>query len=568
MVDTIRRRMIPAIAALVILTGILVVRLVSIQFGIDIDYFARLAEAEYSTPREVLPPRGVIYDRNGVQLATNRLEYEIGVSPVFIIDREGTADALAEATGLPHDELLVKMSSPDTPYVLVQRPAPPDVGQRLLTADLDGVVVNPIERRFYPHSTMAAQVVGYVNFDGEGSYGVEGFYNEELTGKISQGEESRIPFNVGNNPTPLESIDLMLTIDSEIQYLAEQTLVDALATTGAESGTIVVLDPQSGEILAMASWPTFDPNQFFDAEEDSLGNPAVSDQFEPGSIFKVLTMAVALDLSVVAPDSTYIDNGVLEAGGQQIYNWDRASHGVTSMTELLAKSLNVGAATLSITTGPTRFYAGLDNFGIGQLTGVDMQGEASGQMRRPGDPTWHESDLATNAFGQGVAVTPLQMTVAVGAVANRGLLMQPHVVYQRSNAAGEMVPAQPSALGRAISTDTALDLVEMMAQAVEREASPALVPGYRIAGKTGTAEIPIPGGYDPARTIATFIGFGPVDDPRFVVLIKLDVPKSSRWGSQTAAPVFGQFVQRLVVLMEIPPDDIRHNLAVNQQSGS
>jgi cell division protein FtsI/penicillin-binding protein 2 len=278
-------------------------------------------------------------------------------------------------------------------------------------------------------------------------------------------------------------------------------------------------------------------------------------------------MAIALDQGVVAPDSTYVDNGVLEVGGREIYNWDRASHGVTTMTDLLGKSLNVGAATLSVTAGPTRFYAGLDAFGIGQRTGVDLQGEAPGQLRRPGDPEWHDSDLATNSFGQGVAVTPLQMTVSISAIANRGLMMQPHVVYQRSNEAGEMVAAQPSALGRAISVQTAENLSEMMAQAVEREASPSLVPGYRIAGKTGTAEIPVPGGYHPEQTIATFVGFGPVDDPQFVVLIKLDIPKTSRWGSETAAPVFSGFVQRLVVLMEIPPDDLRQNVAFSQQVG-
>lgn len=561
MLETIRKRQFAAIFVLVVLTGVLVVRLVSLQFGVDVDYFARLAESEHLVAREVYPPRGLIYDRNGVLLATSRLEYEVGISPVFIIDREGTADSLTEITGLPRDDLLESMSSPDTPYVLLERPAPPDVGQALLAANIDGVDVVPIERRFYPLGSLAGQVIGFVGYDGLGYYGVEGFYDTELRGEASEGDESRIPFEVGRRPTPLTSTNLMLTIDSEIQYLAERTLAEALASTGAESGTILVLDPKTGEILAMANQPTFDPNNFFEAPADALNNPAISAQFEPGSIFKVVTMAVALDQGVVAPDSTYVDNGVLEVGGRQIYNWDRASHGVTSMTDLLAKSLNVGAATLSVTMGPSRYYAGLEKFGIGQLTGVDIAGEAAGSMRQPGDPDWHDSDLATNAFGQGLATTPLQMVVAVSAVANRGLMMQPHVVYQRADENGEMIPAQPSALGRAISAETAQALSEMLSQAVEREASPALVPGYRIAGKTGTAEIPVPGGYDPEKTIASFIGYGPVDDPRFVVLIKLDRPTSSRWGSETAAPVFSQFVQRLVVLMEIPPDDVRQSLA-------
>lgn len=566
MLETIRKRQVALMGMLVFLTGILVVRLVSLQFGVDVDYFARLAETEHSTPTEVFPPRGVIYDRNGVLLATSRLEYEIGLSPVFIIDRDGTATELSAITGIARTELLEMMSSPD-PYVLLMRPAPPEIGQRLLAANLDGVSVLPIERRFYPHGELGAQVVGFVGYDGFGYYGVEGFYDRELRGEASVGDESQIPFDVGRRPTPLHSADVVLTIDSEIQYLAERTLAEALFTTGATSGSILVLDPQTGELLAIANYPSFDPNFFYDAEESQLVNPAVSAQFEPGSIFKVLTMAVALDLDVVAPDSTYVDNGVLEVGGQSVYNWDRASHGVTTMTDLLGKSLNVGAATLSVTTGPTRYYAGLEAFGIGHLTGIDLEGETPGTLRKPGSPEWHDSDLATNAFGQGVAVTPLQMVVSVGAVANRGLTMQPHVVLQRTNEDGEMVAAQPSTLGRAISTETALALSDMLAVAVEREASPSLVPGYRIAGKTGTAEIPIPGGYDPLQTIATFIGYGPVEDPQFVVLIKLDRPTASRWGSETAAPVFSQFVRRLVVLMEIPPDDLRQSIAFDEQLG-
>ncbi|HLV45212.1 MAG TPA: penicillin-binding transpeptidase domain-containing protein, partial [Aggregatilineales bacterium] len=236
---------------------------------------------------------------------------------------------------------------------------------------------------------------------------------------------------------------------------------------------------------------------------------------------------------------------------------DRAAHGVTDMTTLLAKSLNVGAAWLTVNMGPNRFYDGLELFGLGQRTGIDLEGEITGSVRRPGRADWYESDLGTNAFGQGMAATPLQMAVAFGAIANDGLLMQPHMVSSRIDADGTTTEFEPTVVGRAISTQTAHTLTEMLANALANEASPATVPGYRVAGKTSTSEIPIPGGYDPDFTIASFIGFGPVDDPQFLVLVKLDRPRTSRWGSETAAPVFGDLVSRLVVLMEIPPDDLR-----------
>jgi cell division protein FtsI/penicillin-binding protein 2 len=230
------------------------------------------------------------------------------------------------------------------------------------------------------------------------------------------------------------------------------------------------------------------------------------------------------------------------------------------MTDLLGLSLNVGSAHLSIATGPKDFYDGLDAFGLGKLTGIDLQAEAKGSVRRPGQANWYESDLATNAFGQGMATTPLQIVTAISAVANGGLIMQPHIVSMQEDPDGKITVFNPTTLGRAISEQTANELNAMLANALAKETSKALVPGYTVAGKTGTAEIPIPGGYDPEGTITSFVGYGPVDDPRFVVLIKLDRPTTSRWGADTAAPAFSTLVRRLVVLMEIPPDDVRKAL--------
>ena len=257
--------------------------------------------------------------------------------------------------------------------------------------------------------------------------------------------------------------------------------------------------------------------------------------------------------------STYFDTGYIEVGGVGITNWNRAAWGQQDMTGLLQHSLNVGAAWLSTQMGPQKFYDYMTAFGIGQATNIDLGGEATGNLKRPGDENWYESNIGTNAFGQGVATTPIQLLTAISAVANQGAMMQPHVLEQVVDG-GSVHTTRPQVLGRPISADMANTLSNMLAVSVEREASSALLPGYRLAGKTGTAQIPIPGGYDQVKTITSFVGWGPVDDPKFIVLIKLDKPSASIWGGETAAPVFGELVKRLVVLMKIPPDDVRHKL--------
>jgi cell division protein FtsI (penicillin-binding protein 3) len=558
--DSLRRRLNFIGLILSLVAGLITWRLISLQFYVDseiVNFLAAQALTEYRDQVMIHPPRGELYDRNGVLLATNAIEYEIGLSPVLILDREGTAKALAEATGLPEQELLADMATPDAQWVQLVPRAPAAMGQRVIELHLDGVIVNPLTRRYYPHGALASQVLGYVNLEGIGFYGIEGYYNDELEGEVGIEDQSRIPFEASYGEGWRNGSNLYLTLDSEIQYLTESTLEEAMRSTGATSGTIIVMDPRTGEILGMASRPTYDPNRYGLEDSALFADPAISHQYEPGSTVKVLTMAVALENGVVNADSTYEDNGVLEVGGIEVHNWDNAAHGTTTMTGLLAHSLNVGAATLALGTGPTRFYEGMELFGVGELTGIDLEGEIPGSMPEPGNEGWFDSALATHSFGQGLAMTPLQLITSVAAIANDGLIVQPHMVIRRQDADNTITTFGTTVVRRAISPETASALKEMMANALESEASPALVPGYRIAGKTGTAQIPIPGGYDPVQTIASFVGFGPVDDPRFIVLIKLDRPTSSEWGSQTAAPVFGQFVSRLVVLMEIPPDSVR-----------
>jgi cell division protein FtsI/penicillin-binding protein 2 len=358
---------------------------------------------------------------------------------------------------------------------------------------------------------------------------------------------------------------LVLTINRDLQAAAEKILDDALAKYGAQGGTIVVMDPKNGELIAMASTPRMDLNQFWNYgtiyKNASDYNRAISMPYEPGSVLKILTMAAALDSGTVTPGTTYLDTGSILVGGALIRNWDQKPWGVQDMTGCLQHSLNVCMATLSTSMGAGTFYNYMDKFGMGHLTGVDLAGEAAGRLKIPGDSDWYLVDLGTNAFGQGVAATPVQIMEAASAIANDGRTVTPHTLYAMVRDGRQYnVPAQFA--GSPISKQTANTLSEMLATSLESEGSLALVPGYRIAGKTGTAQIPVNGFYDETATNASFIGWGPVDDPKFMIYVWLERPEVSIWGSETAAPVFAQMAEKTTILLDIPPDSIREQLAV------
>jgi cell division protein FtsI/penicillin-binding protein 2 len=353
-----------------------------------------------------------------------------------------------------------------------------------------------------------------------------------------------------------EGTDLILTVDRNIQMIAVQELARAIREYQAESGTVVIMDPQTGAILALANYPSYDPNGFPEVDGDLLADASLSKLWEPGSIFKVITWAAGLDSGTISPGTTVYDSGVREVGGRVIQNWDRTGRGWVTMTDGLAMSLNTVAAFISTSVGKDTFYTYVQRFGFGNLTGLDLASEGPGLVKRPGDSNWFASDLGTNAFGQGIAVTPVQMLSAVSAVANHGLLMKPYIVKQFVTT-DKVVSVEPMAVRQAIAEETAETLTGMLVEVVAREATKAQVAGYRIAGKTGTAQVPTAYGYDPTATIASFVGFAPADDPQFAVLVKLDKPQASQWANHTAAPAFRAIAERLMVYMQIPPDEIR-----------
>ena len=505
------------------------------------------------------PNRGIIYDRNGAVLAANSSDYQIGVSPNLVLDAEQMATTLAPYLNIPRYELLDKLNS-EQPYELLAGRVTPQVADAIrgLGYEEQGLQIEPIPRRIYPQGQLLCHVLGYTTFDGLGSAGVEGYYQNELAGEAASAFVNISPLTEQPEVIAREGDSMVLTIDRSIQYLVEQTLQGAILEHGAQDGTIIVMDPRSGAILAMASTPCFDPNTYYQVADPSVFlNPATGKQYEPGSVMKLVTMAAALDSGTVTPQTTYYDSGMLQVGGVQVLTWDRGGYGETDMTTLLINSLNVGAATIATWMGPETFYTYLDRFGFGRPTGIDLMAEASGVMNHPGDELWTEAEIATNSFGQGLAVTPLQMVSAVSAIANNGVMMQPYLVQERQSANGELFVHQPTVLSRPISAETAQILSTMAVSVVARGLDAATVEGYTVAGKSGTAQIPVNGIYDPVNVIASFIGWLPADNPELLVFVILNKPTSAYWGSQTAAPVFSQLVSELVVMLDIPPDTIR-----------
>lgn len=532
---------------------------------------------------DIVPPRGLIYDRNGELLAGNQTVYEVGVELAQVTDVDTIVLALSSVLGEDQSTisgLIRDGMANNAVHVTIANYVSQDQHDKLVgmqeefdrlfqnvhgkaARSLNGLSFQPFLQRTYPEKSQASEILGFVNRQGRGYFGVEEKYNDWLAGKSRQVWWPYDPVEAARLPDVPEGTSLVLTIDRSIQASMEDLIDQEVDKTGSDSGTIVVLDPKTGEVLAMATTPRMDLNQFWLAGKIfSPGTPfnrAVSGTYEPGSVYKVLTMAAGLDSGAVTPDTEFLDRGVIEIGGTVIRNWNGGAWGPQDMQGCMQHSLNVCLAWVAKRMGPSTFYTYMQRFGIGHLSGVDMAGDVPGRLKLPGDSDWYEADLGTNAFGQGVAATPLQMASAISAVANDGKIMAPHVVRSLISK-GYQKDIEPQVISTPITSKTAQTLSELLARSLENESSDALIDGYRVAGKTGTAEIPTPFGYTSDLTNASFVGWGPVDNPRFLVYIWLEKPRTSQWGSEVAAPVFRQAVERLVLLMNIPPDNIRKQL--------
>lgn len=516
--------------------------------------------------REDIVPahRGEILDTRGRVLATDIPADRVSAIVREIDDPQKTAQLLAPLIGRSAEDIVAALTQPGREWVVLQRQLDPEISEQIRALNLPGIVLDPEPKRAYPMGDFASQVLGFVNWEYHGAYGIEAQYDELVGGTPGQliGERDLVGNVIALAPSswnpPKDGATLVLTIDSAVQYLAESILEHTIQEQEATGGTIIVMDVRTGAILALANRPSFDPNRFITVQDPSLfANPAIHASYEPGSTFKIITMALGLEAGVISPDSV-IDGGAYRElpDGTRISNALHQEFGPETMTEVLIHSSNVGAMEIADRLGPERFAEGLKAFGFGQPTGIDLPGEIEGIVSWPGTPGWSLTTFYTTAFGQGIAVTPLQLVTAVSAIANGGVLMKPYLV-QAIKDGDQVQTTQPTVVRRVISEATARTLTEMLTTTMESYRSRFAVPGYQIAAKTGTAEIPGPNGYESGKgaTIASVIGYGPAENPRFCVLVKIDRPQSSPWGERAAGPAFAELFRQLLLLYGIPPSE-------------
>jgi len=506
--------------------------------------------------------RGNILDAHGHYLVASTVSYRVSASPRLLSDgeRADLAPELAEILQRSPEEMLEALSDVTTEYKVLADDVPFWTAMRVRDLAKSALRLEVRFGRAYPDDDLAAHVLGFLTFlsTNEPQYGIEQYYDADLAGEngywrgLSDLWGRQILVSEGSYVPAVDGADLVLTIDRYIQATAEDILARTVAEHTALSGTIIVLDPRTGAILAMANYPSFSPGRYWDVlNMDVYRNSAISGLYEPGSVFKPLTLAAGLEARVILPDSTYDDRGEIIVGGRRIYNADLRAHGTQTMTELLAYSRNVGAAHVAALLGPTRFYETIRKFGFSEITGVDLFGEAAGVMRVPGNRYWHISDLGANSYGQGISATPLQVAVAYAALANDGVLMRPFVVSEKRYA-DHVERTEPVRVRQVVSTEVARQITTMLADAMELGMRRAHVPGYRIAGKSGTAGIG-ERGYEGNEAIVSFVGYGPLPDPRFVVLVKLDKPEQGRWGIEVAGPAFREMMAYLFDYAGIVP---------------
>lgn len=552
--------------------------------------------------------RGLILDRNGHVLAGNQTVYTVDINfsdspqPAQIEEMKNLADLAIAAFEVTNPYLLGFLQQEPRPLEknitvdsfasqaellrfldLLERyqaGLPVDLAQEegeepvslsleesieiIDCSEIPRISCTPHLIRNYPEGDLASNILGFVMRDtNEGQLGIEEKFDATLFGNDRTWWAFWDPHQADLAPDPDHGANIVLTIDSVLQADVENILDESIKKTGAVAGAVIVMNPSNGEILAMASSPRADINQYWNEDYsdiinnlENVFNYAIK-SYEPGSVVKVLTMAAALDAGVVEPNTEFIDEGEIEIGGVTIKNWNEKAWGPQNMTSCMQNSLNVCLAWVATELESERFYNYFQDFGLGQLTGIELAGEVPGLVKSYWSSDYTRSELGTNAFGQGIEITPIQMVKAVSAIANGGEMVAPRIIHSVVDDGYRYTPPK-TVVGHPISAETAETLTEMLRQSLQNESSLALVPGYSLAGKTGTAEIYIQSlGYKSSATNTSFIGWGPTDDPQFLVYVWISKPSASIWGSEIAAPVFRKVVEKLVIHQGIPPDAVR-----------
>src|SRR5262245_4181697 len=558
-VTGLRTRVLVLAAALVVAFGGVTARLGQLQI-VRHRELSGLAERQYSRSVALQAQRGPIVDRNGAPLAASSPAESLFAQPRAVGDPVRVAVRLAPIVKVPEEELPAALGS-ERPFVWLKRRLPPAVAASVRELREPGLSLVPEPLRLYPNRELAAHVVGFEGTDG-GLEGIERAWNATLAGTPGKAVVGRDALGREIEmqrvlQTPAAGQGVMLTLDAHIQYVAEREIDAAFRRTSARAAMAVVMEPRTGDVLAIAIRPTFNPNTFMDVpSREYWRNRAVTDPFEPGSTFKVILAAAALEEGVVSPDDRFFgENGAITIARTTIHDWKK--YGWLTFSEVLQNSSNVGSIKVGHLLGPERYYRYMTAFGFGRPTGLGLPGESRGQLREP--RRWSTLSLPTLSLGQEISATALQMVTAFSAVANGGTMMRPRLVKSVFDASGrETRRFEPEAVRRVIKPETARTLTRILVSVVEAGTGHnAAIPGYSVAGKTGTAQKldPATHRYSRAPGVLSFAGFAPAEDPRFVILVMLDEPKNEKWGSEAAAPIFSAIGREVLRYLDVPPQD-------------
>jgi len=536
-----------------------------------------MAESQYTSSSKVTAVRGKIISADGYVLVDNKDVFTLFAQPhvlletpnqiaqkiaPLIADDPGMASLSAEVrNALVSQSLTDKISKPEKKWVALKNKVNKQQKEQIEALKILGLGFDQYQMRDYPEASLAAHITGFVGKDSEGNdtgyFGIEGMFNRELEGKSGNIIRQKSARGVPLFFTKTEKIeahpgrDIVLTIRRDVQFTLEQKLKKGIEKYGAISGEVVVMDPKTGNILGMAAFPHYDQQTFYNFPTENQKNPLVAEAYEPGSTFKALTVAAGIDAGVVTPDTPCPRCvGPREIAGYELKTWNEVYTPNISIRDGLAKSDNTAMIFVGEALGRDKFLEYLDRFQIGDPTEIELQEDT----KTPLKDEWRPIDVATASFGQGIVTTGMQMTKAVGAIANDGVMMKPKIV-RAVVVDGQEIPVEDKIAGTPISEKSADTVTDMMVHAAAQgEAKWAVLKEYTIAGKTGTAQIPVAGHYDEDKTIASFVGFAPAQDPKFVMLVKLREPKSSQWASETAAPLWYDIAQELFLQLNILPD--------------
>jgi len=520
------------------------------------------AERQHQKTIPLIPQRGTIFDRNGEALALSMEVDSIFAEPRKLDNRDHAARMLAPILDVPLATLRTKLAG-DRGFVWLKRQVSPETAQRIRNLKLEAIGTIKEHKRFYPNSTVGAQVVGFTGLDPNGLEGLEATYDKTLLGRGGYlvMERDALGRGIGSGVPEVQGAtrghDLYLTIDENLQYIADRELAAAIEEYKARAGAVIVLEPASGRILAIANQPEYNPNAFFRYSPKEWRNRAISDTFEPGSTLKVFVMASALNEGLITPNQLiHCENGSYRVGGRTIH--DHHPHGILTAEEVIKVSSNIGSAKIGKMLERQRLHSYLRDFGFGQKSGIDLRGEENGILRDPS--RWFEIDLATISFGQGISVTPLQLAAATAAIANGGYLMEPYLVEKVVDSSGQVIEErQPKVVRQVIKNEVAARVARMMETVTADDGGTgvkARVPGFRVAGKTGTAQKvdPVTGGYSADKRVASFVGFVPAEAPRLVVMVMIDEPRGQVYGGLVAAPVFARVATQSLHYLRVKPN--------------